>query len=109
MEVETAGTVIPVALAAAREAKVEVQNPGPQASRHTRPLRSTQEIRRTTHDEGADQGHGLHRKITIDHDHRRHHRHRGHHPRHWWTTEVSSKGTQLGLWLLALQDRENVN
>lgn len=92
MGAEMAATVTPVALAAAREAQAAVLSLVPQVTLLTCPRWSTQEIRCTTHGEGADQGHGLRCKITIDHDNC--HRHQ---PRDWWTTDAHLKGAELEL------------
>uniref|UniRef100_A0A131YCA9 Uncharacterized protein n=1 Tax=Rhipicephalus appendiculatus TaxID=34631 RepID=A0A131YCA9_RHIAP len=95
MEAGTAVTATPVVLAAAREAQAAVPSPGPRASLRMRPLSSTPEIRRTTLDEGVDQGHDLHHKITTGRDNHHHHRlRRGRRPRHWWTTDASLKSVK---------------
>lgn len=95
MEAGMAVTATPVALAAAREAQAAVQSPGLRVILRMRPLSSTPEIRHTTLGEGVDQDHGLHPKTTTDHVNHRRRLRRG--PRHWWTTDTSSKAAKLVL------------
>lgn len=97
MEAGTAMMAIPVALVAAREAQAAVLSPGPRATLHMRPLSSTPEIRRTTLDEGVDQGHDLHRKTATGRDNHHRRLRRGRRPRRWWTTDAFSKGAKLVL------------